>query len=84
MTVAETPTGSGTRSAGRGIQPCIPGSQTRLETVKPDKHRDRRRSRIEIMFGRVEDWRRVATRYAPCPTDFFSTGALAATVTFWL
>ena len=44
----------------------------------------RRRSRIEIMFGRLKDWRRVATRYDRCPTVFFSAIALAATVIFWL
>lgn len=38
--------------------------------------------RIEIMFGRLKDWRRVATRYDRCPTVFFSALALAATVLF--
>ena len=42
------------------------------------------RSRIEILFGRLKDWRRVATRYDRCPTAFFSAVALAATVIFWL
>ena len=43
-----------------------------------------RRSRIEIMFGRLKDWRRVATRYNRCPTVFLSAIALAATVSLWL
>ncbi|MFT9375979.1 MAG: IS5/IS1182 family transposase, partial [Komagataeibacter saccharivorans] len=30
-----------------------------------------RRNRIEIMFGRLKDWRRVATRYDRCPTVIF-------------
>ena len=47
----------------KGIQPCIPGRRSRLEPIKYDKRRYRRRSRIEIMFGRLKDWRRVATRY---------------------
>jgi transposase len=34
------------------------------------------------MFGRLKDWRRVATRYNRCPTVFFSVIALAATVIF--
>ena len=38
----------------------------------------------EIMFGRLKDWRRVATRYDRCPETFFSAVALAATVLFWL
>ncbi|MDK8187159.1 MULTISPECIES: IS5 family transposase [Sphingomonas] len=68
----------------KGIQPCIPGRRSRNEPVRYDKRRYRRRSRIEIMFGRLKDWRRVATRYDRCPTAFFSAVALAATVIFWL
>jgi transposase len=68
----------------KGIQPCIPGRRSRLEPIKYDKRRYRRRSRIEIMFGRLKDWRRVATRYDRCPTVFLSAIALAATVIFWL
>ncbi|WP_151989743.1 transposase, partial [Sphingomonas aurantiaca] len=56
----------------------------RNEPVRYDKRRYRRRSRIEIMFGRLKDWRRVATRYDRCPTAFFSAVAFAATVIFWL
>jgi transposase len=52
--------------------------------VKCDKRRYKRRNRIEIMFGRLKDWRRVATRYDRCPTVFFSALVLAATVLFWL
>ena len=36
------------------------------------------------MFGRLKDWRRVATRYDRSPTVFLSVIALAATVLFWL
>jgi transposase len=36
------------------------------------------------MFGRLKDWRRVATRYDGCPKVFLSAVALAATVMFWL
>jgi hypothetical protein len=41
-------------------------------------------NRIEIMFGRLKDWRRVATRYDRCPKVFLSAIALAATVIHWL
>jgi hypothetical protein len=40
--------------------------------------------RKTIMFGRLKDRRRVATRYDRCPTVFLSAVALAATVLFWL
>lgn len=68
----------------KGIKPCIPGRKSRLQPVQYDKRRYRRRNRIEIMFGRLKDWRRVATRYDRSPQVFFSAIALAATVIFWL
>ncbi|MBK5946697.1 hypothetical protein CCR83_09685 [Rhodobacter veldkampii DSM 11550] len=37
-----------------------------------------------IMFGRLKDWRRVATRYDRCPQPFFFAVILAAIVLFWL
>lgn len=46
-----------------GIKPCIPGRKSRGNVVRYDKRRYKRRNRIEIMFGRLKDWRRVATRH---------------------
>jgi transposase len=63
-----------------GISPCIPGRKSGNKTIKYDKRRYKRHNRIEIMFGRLKDWRRVATRYGRCPTAFLSAIALAATV----
>jgi transposase len=68
----------------KGIRPCIPGRKSRGKAVRYDKRRYRRRNRIEIMFGRLKDWRRVATRYDRCAKTFLSALALAATVIFWL
>ena len=42
----------------KGIKPCIPGRKSRGKPIKPDKRRYKRRNRIEIMFGRLKDWRR--------------------------
>ncbi len=66
------------------IRPCIPGRKSRGKAVRYDKRRYKRRNRIEIMFGRLKDWRRIATRYDRCATTFLSAVALAATVIFWL
>ena len=44
----------------------------------------KQRHRIKIMFGRLKDWRRVATRYDRSAHTFFAAITLAATVTFWL
>jgi len=68
----------------KDIRPCIPGRKSRSRTIKYDKRRYKRRNRIEIMFGWLKDWRRVATRYDRCPKVFLSAVALAATVLFWL
>ena len=68
----------------RVIKACIPGRKSRGKVVRYDKRRDKRRNRIEIMFGRLKDWRRIATRYDRCATTFLSAVALAATVMFWL
>lgn len=68
----------------KGIRACIPGRRQRKTPVKYDKRRYKRRNRIEIMFGRLKDWRRVATRYDRCPKVFLSAIALAAVVIYWL
>ena len=68
----------------KGIGACIPGRKQRTTPVKHDKRRYIRRNRIEIMFGRLKDWRRVATRYDRCPKVLLSAIALAATVNYRL
>jgi transposase len=45
-----------------GIRPCIPSWKLRGKTIRNGKRRYRRRNRIELMFGRLKDWRRFATR----------------------
>ena len=57
--------------------------KSRDKPVRYDKRRYNRRSKIEIIFGRLKGWRRVANRYDPCPKVFLSAIALAATVLFW-
>jgi transposase len=64
----------------KGIKPGIAGRKARS---KPIKH-DTRRNRIEIMFGRLKDGRRIAPRHDRWPKVILSAVALAATVMFWL
>jgi len=45
-----------------------------------EKRRYERRNRIEIMFRRLKDWRRVATRYDRYPKVFLLAIALTALV----
>ncbi|MGY2995040.1 transposase [Mesorhizobium sp. URHB0026] len=48
----------------------------------PFLYRDR--NAIERMFGRLKDFRRIATRYDRSATNFLATVCLAATVSYWL
>jgi len=59
----------------KGVRPCIPSRKSPLEPVRYGKRRHRRQSRIVIMFGRLQDWRRVVSRYDRFPTVFFSAVA---------
>lgn len=66
------------------IKPCTAGRKSRGQAIRYDKRRYRRRNRIEIMFGRLEDGRRITTRYDRCAKTFLSAVALTATVIFCL
>ncbi|MBC7491200.1 MAG: IS5 family transposase [Novosphingobium sp.] len=68
----------------KGIAPCIPSKSNRKIPIPHDRTLYRQRHRIENMFGRLKDWRRIHTRYDRCAHTFFSAIAIAATVIFWL
>jgi len=68
----------------RGITPCIPPKSNRKLQISYDKTLYRQRHKIENMFGRLKDWRRVHTRYDRCAHTFMSAICIAATVIFWL
>jgi transposase len=70
--------------ADRGITACIPPKANRKVAIPHDKALYRQRHRIENMFGKLKDWRRIHTRYDRCAHTFMSAIALAATVIFWL
>jgi transposase len=67
-----------------GIAACIPPKKNRKQPIPYDKALHRQRHRIEITFGRLKDWRRIATRYDRCATTFFGAITLAVIVIFWL
>ena len=68
----------------QGIEPCIPGRKGRKAPIEFDEDQYRQRNLIERMFGRLKDWRRIATRYDRCAHTFMSAICIAATVIFWL
>ncbi len=68
----------------RGIAPCIPSKRNRNVQIPHDRTLYRQRHRIENMFGKLKDWRRIHTRYDRCAHTFMSAICIAATVIFWL
>jgi len=70
--------------ADRKITACIPSKVNRKVPIPHDPTLYRQRYKIEIMFGRLKDWRRIHTRYDRCAHTFMSAICIAATVIFWL
>jgi transposase len=70
--------------AARGTASCIPSKSNRKIAIPHDASLYRQRHKIEIMFGRLKDWRRIHTRYDRCAHTFFSAICIAAAVIFWL
>ena len=68
----------------RGSAPNIPPKANRVwkPCFSPVLYRGR--NAIERMFGRLRDFRRVATRYDRLATNFLAAVCLAATVSYWL
>lgn len=67
----------------RGILPIIPPRSNRKAPVHPDYRRYRDRNRIERMFGKLKQQRRIATRYDKTVLSFESFLNLAA-ARLWL
>ena len=48
--------------ADRGIAACIPSRSNRKTPIEHNRSLYRQRHKIENMFGRIKDWRRIHTR----------------------
>ena len=70
--------------AEHGLAACIPSKSNRKVPIPYDAVLYRQRHKIENMFGRLKDWRRVHTRYDRCAHTYFSAICIAAAVLFWL
>lgn len=68
----------------RGITPCIPPRAKRRLPATYCKALYKQRHKIENMFARLKDWRRISMRYDRCAHIFFSAICIAATVIFWI
>lgn len=70
--------------AAKGIAPRIPSSRSRKIPYPYDKALYRERHKVENLFAKLKDWRRIPTRYDRCAHTFFSAICIAATIIFWL
>ncbi len=68
----------------KGIAPCIPPKKNRKIQIEYERDLYKQRHKVENMFGRLKDWRRIAMRYDRCAHTFFSAICIAATVIFYL
>ena len=68
----------------RGIVACIPARRGRRNPAEHNANLYHKRHRIENLFARLKDWRRITTRYDRCGELFLSAICIAATVIFWL
>lgn len=70
--------------AERGTQAVIPPRRNRKIQYDYDKAIYRQRNVVERLFCRIEDWRRIATRFDRNIKNFMAAMAIAATVIWWL
>jgi transposase len=68
----------------RGIEPCIPSSRSRTVPYNYNRALYRQHHKVENLFAKLKDWRRIAPRYDRCAHTFFSAICIAAAVIFWI
>lgn len=68
----------------RGIEPCIPSSRSRKVPFAYNKTLYRQRHKVENLFAKLKDWRRIATLYDRCAHTFLSAICITAAVIFWI
>jgi len=68
----------------KGATPNIPPKTTRVWKSCFSPYLYRNRNAIERMFGRLKDFRRIATRYDRLAQNFLAAVCLAATLCYWL
>lgn len=66
------------------IAPCIPPRKGRRAPATFCKTQYKQRHKVENMFGRLKDWRPIATRYDRRADVFMAAITIAAIVIWWL
>ena len=67
----------------KGMTTCIPPRKRRVSPATYCKTQYKQRHKIENMFGKLKDWRRIATRYDRRADVFMAAITLAAIVIWW-
>ena len=66
--------------AAKGIEPVIPPKSNRLDIIVYDKEQYKQRNKVERLFNKIKQFRRVATRYEKLTATFLSFVILALIV----
>lgn len=72
-----------TRLAASATEAVIPSTRSRKTPIPSDELAYVARNMIERAFGRLKDWRRIATRYDKLAINFESAIAIAAIIIWW-
>ena len=68
----------------RQAEAVTPSTSSRKTPIPYDVAAYRDRNRVERLWARLKDWRRIATRYDKLASNFLSGVHLAALVSYWL
>jgi len=69
--------------ARRKITAVIPSTASRTVPYPLDRKAYKRRNIIERMFGKLKNWRRIATRYDRLAVNFLAAIALVSIIIAW-
>jgi len=72
-----------TKLEAKGIEPVIPPKANRLEIILYDKEQYKQRNKVERLFNKIKQFRRVATRYEKLTAPFLGFVILALIVIMW-
>ena len=66
------------------IRPVIPSKSNRKKRIRHDRKAYKNRNVIERCFGRLKDFRRIATRYDKLAQNFFSALCFVTILAYWI
>ena len=70
--------------AERKAEAVIPSTTSRRRPIPYDLQAYKQRNRVERMWCRIKDWRRIATRYDKLARNYLRAAYLAAAMSYWI